>query len=101
MLHLQTDRSKLKKVSQMMKVLSNPGRLLVVDLLMDKTGMTVGDIAEETHLSQSNASQHLKALEQAGILYSERDGKSIRYAIGHRGIARLMVCVDDCIECEY
>ena len=55
----------------MMKVLSNPGRLLVVDLLMSTEGMTVGDIAEATQLSQSNASQHLKALERAFCTPSE------------------------------
>lgn len=100
MLKLKDNEDKLKRVSRMMKVLSNPGRLLVVDLLLNSSGLSVGEIAEATNLSQSNASQHLKSLEYAGVLHSERQGKTIRYSIGHRGIAKLMSCIDDCVECE-
>ena len=100
MLELHTNIDKLKRVSRMMKVLSNQGRLLVVDLLLSHGSLTVGEIAEHADLSQSNASQHLKSLETAGVLGSERKGKSISYSISHPGIKKLMSCIGECVDCH-
>ncbi len=91
---------RLKRAAQFMKVLSHPNRMLVVDLLLDRGGLTVGTIAETLGLSQSNTSQQLKALEMAGVLRSDRQGKSILYSMDHPGIAQLMRCINACIDCD-
>ena len=99
MLELSQNPDKLKRVTRMMKALSNPGRLMVVDILLSEAEpLAVSEVAERAGLTQSNASQHLKALEDCGVLVSERDGKHIRYRVLNPGIYKLMGCINDCCQ---
>ncbi|MFX1564292.1 MAG: ArsR/SmtB family transcription factor [Promethearchaeota archaeon] len=66
--------------SEICKVLSNPKRIQIIDLL--KNGeMTVTDIAKALDISQSNASQHLIQMKAKGVVKSRRDGRQIFYGI--------------------
>src|SRR5438105_1864601 len=40
---------------------------------------TVGQVAQQTKLGQSTASEHLAVLKRAGILTSRREGKEVYY----------------------
>jgi ArsR family transcriptional regulator, cadmium/lead-responsive transcriptional repressor len=100
MLELNKHPEKLKRATRVMKALSNPGRLLVVDLLLQAGPLAVNEVAERAGLTQSNASQHLKSLEDCGVLDSERDGKHIRYQIFNPGISRLMSCINECCQVD-
>lgn len=82
-----------------MKTVSHPARLSIIDLLLERGAMNVTDIYENVGISQSNASQHLKALEDVGVLASDRDGKSILYQILNQQIAQLLQCVNECTTC--
>lgn len=82
-----------------MKTVSHPARLSIIDLLLERGAMSVTDIYESVGISQSNASQHLKALEDVGVLASDRDGKSILYQIHNQQIAQLLQCVNECTTC--
>ncbi|MFK7920465.1 MAG: ArsR/SmtB family transcription factor [Bacteroidia bacterium] len=96
---LRTDPDKLKRVARLMKTVSHPARLSIIDLLLERGAMNVTDIYENVGISQSNASQHLKALEDVGVLASDRDGKSILYQILNQQIAQLLQCVNECTTC--
>jgi DNA-binding transcriptional ArsR family regulator len=96
MLDLSDNPTKLKRVTRMMKALSNPGRLAVVDMLLGESPLAVSEVAERVGLTQSNVSQHLKALEDCGVLASARDGKHIRYQVINPGIPQLMRCINRC-----
>ncbi|MEL7533530.1 MAG: metalloregulator ArsR/SmtB family transcription factor, partial [Bacteroidota bacterium] len=96
---LRTDAEKLKRVARLMKTVSHPVRLSIIDLLLEKGAMSVTDIYENVGISQSNASQHLKALEDVGVLGSDRNGKSILYQIQNQQIAQLLHCVNECTTC--
>lgn len=96
---LRTDPDKLKRVARLMKTVSHPVRLSIVDLLLEKGGLSVTEIYESVGISQSNASQHLKALEDVGVLRSDRNGKSIQYCIQNQQIAHLLQCVNECTSC--
>ena len=93
------DPAILKKVARLMKTAGHPARLMIVDLLLEKGKMPVKDIQATINISQSNASQHLKALEDLGVLASERDGKKIFYSIDNEQIGQLIRCVHDCATC--
>jgi DNA-binding transcriptional ArsR family regulator len=93
------DAAKVKRISRLLKALSNPGRLAIVDLLLEKQQLSVNEIAEQTQLSQSHASQHLKQLEEIGLLISERDGKHMFYHIHNQGVSQLLACINECIDC--
>lgn len=96
---LRTDVKKLGRVARLMKTVGHPSRLMIVELLLEKGPLPVKDIYEAVNISQSNASQHLKALEDIGILTSERDGKNICYSILNRQISKLLQCVNECTDC--
>jgi len=70
---------KLKKITKVLKALSDDGRLRIVCLLNKKRGLCVCEIKELIGLSQSTISSHLKKLENSGIISYSKDGKWINY----------------------
>ena len=62
--------------------LGHSGRLLVFRLLMRHAphGVRPTEIAESLGLKQNTLSHYLAELEAAGLIHSERQGRSIRYA---------------------
>lgn len=82
-----------------MKTVSHPVRLSIIDLLLERGPLSVTEIYENVGISQSNASQHLKALEDIEVLASDRNGKSIYYQIENQQIAQLLQCVNECTSC--
>ena len=67
-------------VRDVFAALSNGTRLQMVELLLEGE-RSVNDIAEELHLHQSGASQHLAILTRAGILTVEPKGAVRLYKI--------------------
>ncbi len=62
------------------RVLANPKRLMIVDLL-GRGPNTVTEIADGLNLSLQNASQHLRVMRDRGIVRAQRDGREVRYAL--------------------
>ncbi|MCC6410250.1 MAG: metalloregulator ArsR/SmtB family transcription factor [Saprospiraceae bacterium] len=62
------------------KAFSNANRLEIIDLLANGE-KTVEQIALQTAISISNASQHLKALKTSRLVKSRRDGQFIWYSL--------------------
>jgi rhodanese-related sulfurtransferase/predicted transcriptional regulator len=70
------------------KAVANPHRLELLDLLAQGE-RRVEDLAGETALSVANASQHLQALRQAGLVATRRAGTSIYYRLADERVFRL------------
>lgn len=70
------------------KALGSPQRLELLDLLI-QAPRTVEELAEETHMSVANTSQHLQRLKQARLVLDEREGQHVRYRIADPAVARL------------
>ncbi len=98
-LSLRTDLEKLKRVARLMKTVGHPSRLKIIELLIERKTLPVREIYEAVDISQSNASQHLKSLEDVGVLTSNREGKNIYYEIKNKTIIKLLDCVNECTEC--
>lgn len=96
---LRNDKEKLRRIASLMKTIGHPTRLAIIDLLLEKGRLAVKEIHETVSISQSNASQHLKALENLDVLRSERDGKNIFYSLHRMPVKALLQCVNDCDEC--
>ena len=62
------------------KVLSNPTRLEILNLLRDGE-MSVTELIKKTKLNQANISQHLSIMKSKWIVISTRKGKNINYKI--------------------
>lgn len=80
----------------MLKVLSHPKRLAIVDLLGKTKGskeqqMSVTEIYQALDIPQAIASQHLITLKDRGILKSSKVGTKIYYALA---IPQLMKIID-------
>lgn len=98
-LTLKQDPVKAKRIARLMKTIGHPARLQIIDLLLEKKRLSVKEIYEHVEISQSNASQHLKALEDIEVLASERNGKQIFYWVENEQVANLLRCVNDCATC--
>ncbi|MGA8710920.1 MAG: metalloregulator ArsR/SmtB family transcription factor [Thermoplasmata archaeon] len=62
------------------RVLANPKRIMIVDLL-GRAPSTVTEIAAQLHLSMQNTSQHLRVMRDRRIVRATRDGREVRYSL--------------------
>lgn len=63
------------------KALSEPVRLRILHLLLEKSELCVCDIVDTLELSQSVVSRHLAYLRNAGLLSTRREGVWIYYQV--------------------
>lgn len=69
----------VKKVSKMLKLLSDPTRMNILYLLEEKE-LNVGTIADYLQMEQSAVSHQLKVLKEARLVKSQRSGKNVLYS---------------------
>ena len=81
------------------KALGHPLRLKIVKKLMGKN-LCVCELNEDVEFSQSNLSQHLKILKDAGILISEKKGLNIHYAIKNEKIVDMFQIAEEIVKTE-
>ena len=77
------------EVAKLMKALSHPARIAIVEYLLSVDSCICNDIVDEIKLAQPTVSQHLKELKNAGIIKGNIDGNSICYCIDERAITIL------------
>jgi rhodanese-related sulfurtransferase/DNA-binding transcriptional ArsR family regulator len=70
------------------KALASPHRLELLELLAQRE-RTVESLASEIDLSTANASQHLQALRQAGLVETRREGLFIHYRLSDPSVFEL------------
>ncbi len=87
-----------KRVAELMKALSHPARIAIVELLIDRKNCFCGDITEELPLAQSTVSQHLKALKEAGIISGEIEGVKTCYCLDEEGLQTLNKLIEPFLQ---
>ena len=95
-LHSRVDADQLERAAAMLKVLSHPKRLAIVDLLGKSKSnkehqMSVTEIYQALDIPQAIASQHLITLKDRGVLKSSKVGTKIYYALA---VPQLMKIID-------
>jgi DNA-binding transcriptional ArsR family regulator len=92
---------KAKKVAELLKLLANENRLLILCALI-KEPMAVGKIAEFVpNITASALSQHLTLLKTAGILESDKQAQNVTYSIADNRVTEVIAtlkkyyCADD------
>jgi len=68
--------------ADLFRALGHPTRLRILQLLR-REERCVCEILEALQLEQSNVSQHLAVLRQAGLVASRRDGMRVMYSLGN------------------
>lgn len=82
---MRTDlNTQLNRTSRIFGLMSDPTRLKIVSMLLNKDEMCVSDIAELSGLSLSAASHQLRKMELLGIVGKCRYGQSICYCLNKR-----------------
>jgi DNA-binding transcriptional ArsR family regulator len=76
-------------IEKTLKALSDPTRLKIVELLEDGE-ICACKFGPATKKAQPTVSQHLKILENAGIVKSRKDGKNIMYSVADKRIFSLI-----------
>lgn len=66
---------------KIMKALADPNRVKIIKMLQHKP-MCVCEIQTALQISQPAASKHLKILENAGFVYSRKEGLWVNYHLG-------------------
>jgi DNA-binding transcriptional ArsR family regulator len=57
------------------KALADPSRRLLLDLLFERDGRTLTELDSELSMTRFGVMKHLKVLEQAGLVTTERRGR--------------------------
>src|SRR5437016_9959481 len=79
-------------IALMGKAFASPRRLELLDLLA-QAPRTVRELARASGQSTANTSQHLQALQAAGLLSRRREGTSVRYALAGEDVLALWLAL--------
>jgi DNA-binding transcriptional ArsR family regulator len=77
---IHIDTLLLEQAEGLCKVLNNPFRLKIFNLLLRKPDMIVTNIYKTLHYTQSVTSQQLGVLRKAGLVTTERRSRNIYYS---------------------
>ncbi len=83
------------EAAQLLKVLGNPHRLLVLCHLVAFGEMPVSALIERVGLSQSALSQHLAKLRQDGLVTYRRESQTLHYRICDARAQRILSLLKD------
>ena len=84
----QTDSTSLALLQLRLSVLADPVRLKVCRAVAREPRTTV-DLAEAWGISSAQVSRHLRALREAGLVTSNRNGRFVSYQLDAAALARL------------
>jgi DNA-binding transcriptional ArsR family regulator len=82
------------RADAVLDALGDPTRRRVLQLVRDTGPAPVGAIAAELPVSRPAVSQHLRVLEGAGLVTSEKQGTRHLYAVRPDGLAVLRLWLD-------
>jgi DNA-binding transcriptional ArsR family regulator len=86
---------KASEAAQLLKLLANENRLLILCRLALAREMSVNDLADAVGLSQSALSQHLAKMREDGLLTTRREAQTVFYRIADPNAARLLALLKD------
>ncbi len=82
-------KNKAKEVADLLKVLANENRLLILCEL-SKGPQSVNTLLENLQITQSGISQHLAILKAHGILDYDKKAQSVYYNVKDERVFKLM-----------
>jgi DNA-binding transcriptional ArsR family regulator len=87
----------LEMKAKLMRGFADPSRLSILEALR-RGALSVGEIVEETELSQSNVSNHLSCLHDCGLVTREQRGRYVYYQLRDERVAQLLVLADEVLS---
>ncbi len=89
---------KLDNATSMLKAISHPMRIAIIQMLYSNKKMNVTEIYKKLKIEQASASHHLSILKNRHILESKRDGKKTFYIINESVLSKIIECIGLCGE---
>ena len=90
------EAEKLNSAIIMLRVISHPVRLAIVDLLTTNKRMTILEIQEELNLGQAIASQQITLMEDKGVLNAEKVGRNKYVSLRFPKMKNIVTCLENC-----
>ena len=87
-------------IARRFRVLAEPTRLRLLDVLRDREEASVGELAEALATSQQNVSKHLAVLSSEGFVARRKAGTSALYRIADPAVFELCEQVCSGIEAQ-
>ena len=82
--------------AEILRMLSHPMRLRIIDLLNTADALPVSGITEYLGIGQAATSQHLNHMKRVGMIRSERRGKEVWYTVSDPRPIALLNCICTC-----
>ena len=79
---MPTRRIVAKELGALLKVLSNPDRILIVHALATSGSSSVNELAERLHVAPSRVSQHLSLMRAYKLVVESSEGRRRIYSLG-------------------
>ncbi len=90
----------VEHVAERFRVLGDATRLSILNLLLERRELNVGEICDALGSSQANVSKHLRILHTAGIVARRPEGTAAYYRIADPSITRLCRVVCDRLKLQ-
>jgi DNA-binding transcriptional ArsR family regulator len=89
---------KLDYISMVLKTISHPIRLKIIEALENRERLNVQDISKYIgdHVEQSLLSHHLIKMKDKGILECQKEGQFVYYKLLIREVVSLLDCMEKC-----
>ena len=82
-----------ERIAQRFRLLGEPARLRLLAALSAQGEMNVQELVEATGIHQANASKHLKAMAQDGLLNRAKSGLFVYYSIRDASLQGIFLLV--------
>ena len=79
----------INQIAVVAKVFSHPARVAILQYISKQEACICNDIVEEIGLAQATISQHLKVINEAGLLKGTFEGKSLCYCLNFERLQEL------------
>ena len=89
---------KLEMGAKMLRAMTHPMRIAIIELLSSTERLSVTEIYEKLNIEQASASHHLIILKNKGILESQREGKMIFCSLKNDKLTEISNSLDRCME---
>ncbi len=83
----------LREVAPMLRAISHPVRLRIIDLLRDGQEATVSEISKSAGLGQAQTSQQLAVLKGHEVLECRREGQHVFYHLRQPYVCQVLQCI--------
>lgn len=87
---------RLEGMSEKLKALGHPKRLMIINLLKKHKRLTVKDLQSFLGLGQATTSNHLKILKDQSLVIFKREGNNKYYLLKYKQLGKVIQQIGKC-----